>query len=79
MAHDGREVPSNHAAPEEIIALSAETGRGLDKLMPAVLKTHADWSTKVKTRDLNDWLAMAVPKTWMIVRLPSRAGAMPRA
>ena len=39
-----------------IVALSAETGPGLDRLMPAVFKAHADWSTKVKTRDLNDWL-----------------------
>ena len=46
----------------QIIALSAETGRGLDKLMPAVFKTHADWSTKVKTRDLNDWLKMATER-----------------
>jgi GTP-binding protein len=30
--------------------------------MPAVLKAHKDWSTKVKTRDLNDWLAMAVQR-----------------
>jgi GTP-binding protein len=43
-----------------LVALSAETGRGLDRLMPAVFKAHADWSTKVKTRDLNDWLHMAV-------------------
>ena len=45
-----------------VVALSAETGKGLDRLMPAVLKTHGDWSTKVKTRDLNDWLAMAVQR-----------------
>jgi GTP-binding protein len=30
--------------------------------MPAVLKVHADWSTKVKTRDLNDWLQMAIQR-----------------
>ena len=45
-----------------IIALSAETGRGLDRLMPAVFKTYGDWSTKVKTRDLNDWLQMAIQR-----------------
>jgi GTP-binding protein len=45
-----------------VIALSAETGRGLERLMPAVFKVHDDWSTKVKTRDLNDWLAMAVQR-----------------
>jgi GTP-binding protein len=30
--------------------------------MPAVFKTHADWSTKVKTKDLNTWLAMATQR-----------------
>ena len=35
----------------QMVALSAETGRGLERLMPAVLKAHGDWSTKVKTRD----------------------------
>ena len=46
----------------QMVALSAETGRGLDRLLPAVLKSHSDWSTKVKTRDLNDWLKMAVER-----------------
>jgi GTP-binding protein len=55
-----RQLPQVRGAP--IIALSAETGRGLDKLMPAVFKTHADWSTKVKTKDLNTWLAMATQR-----------------
>ena len=45
-----------------LIALSAETGQNCDRLMPAVFKLHGDWSTKVKTRDLNDWLAMAVQR-----------------
>ncbi len=45
-----------------LVALSAQTGRGLDRLMPAVIKAHTDWSTKVNTRDLNDWLHMAVER-----------------
>jgi GTP-binding protein len=45
-----------------VVALSAETGRGLERLMPAVIKAHADWSTKIKTRDLNDWLKIAVER-----------------
>jgi GTP-binding protein len=45
-----------------LVALSAETGRGLDRLMPAVVKAHSDWSTKVKTSDLNDWLRMAIER-----------------
>lgn len=45
-----------------VIALSGETGKGVERLMPAVLKSHKDWSTKVKTRDLNDWLQMAMQR-----------------
>jgi len=60
IEHAGRMLPQVRGAP--VIPLSAETGYGLQKLMPAVLKLHRDWSTKVKTRDLNDWLAMAVQR-----------------
>ena len=55
-----RMLPQVRGTP--LVALSAETGRGLDRLMPAVLQVHRNWSTKVKTRDLNDWLAMAVQR-----------------
>ncbi len=60
IEHAERMLPQVRGTP--VIALSAETGRGVDKLMPALLKVHDDWSTKVKTRDLNDWLAMAVQR-----------------
>ncbi len=56
----GRLLPQLRGSP--VIALSAETGRHLDRLMPAVFKVHGDWSTKVKTRDLNDWLQMAIQR-----------------
>ncbi|MFN7303407.1 MAG: ribosome biogenesis GTPase Der [Phenylobacterium sp.] len=55
-----RQLPQVRGAP--LVALSAETGRGLDRLMPAVIKVHHDWSSKVKTRDLNDWLHLAVAR-----------------
>ena len=55
-----RMLPQLRGAP--LVALSGVTGKGLDRLMPAVIKTHKNWSTKVKTRDLNDWLAMAVQR-----------------
>ena len=55
-----RMLPQLRGAP--MVALSAETGRGLDRLMPAVAKAHADWSTKVKTSDLNTWLKLAVER-----------------
>ena len=45
-----------------MVALSAETGRGLDRLMPAVIGVHKNWSAKVKTKDLNDWLRVAIAR-----------------
>ena len=53
-------LPQLRGAP--IVALSAETGYGVQRLIPAVLKLHGDWSTKVKTRDLNDWLHIALER-----------------
>ena len=55
-----RHLPQLRGAP--VVALSAETGKGLERLMPAVLKVHRNWSSKIKTRDLNDWLAIAVQR-----------------
>ena len=43
-----------------IIPLSAKTGAGLNRLMPAVTKVYVDWNARVKTPDLNDWLQEAV-------------------
>jgi len=60
IEHAERMLPQVRGTP--VIALSAETGRNVDRLMPAVLKVHDNWSTKVKTRDLNDWLALAVQR-----------------
>jgi GTP-binding protein len=60
IEHAERMLPQVRGTP--VVALSAETGRGVERFMPAVLKVHDNWSTKVKTRDLNDWLAMAVQR-----------------
>ncbi|MEO1039457.1 MAG: ribosome biogenesis GTPase Der [Pseudomonadota bacterium] len=49
-----RLLPQVRGAP--ILPISALTGFGLDKIMPAVSALHEHWSAKVKTRDLNDWL-----------------------
>jgi GTP-binding protein len=38
------------------VPVSAETGRGLDKLMEAVVKTHRVWNSRVSTGRLNRWL-----------------------
>jgi GTP-binding protein len=44
------------------VALSSHNGRGVDRLMPAVIKAYETWSVKVKTKDLNTWLSMATQR-----------------
>ena len=44
------------------VALSSHNGRGVDRLMPAIIKAYETWSVKVKTKDLNTWLAMATQR-----------------
>jgi GTPase len=53
-------LPQTRGAP--LVPVSSLSGRGLEKLMPAVLDVHEDWNVRVKTRDLNDWLKEAVNK-----------------
>ena len=45
-----------------IITLSALTGRGADKLMPAIERVHRLWNTRVSTAKLNRWLEDAVAR-----------------
>lgn len=40
----------------QAVPVSAETGRGLDKLMEAVIRTHQVWNRRVSTGKLNRWL-----------------------
>ena len=40
----------------QAVPVSAETGRGLDKLLEAVLKTRKVWNSRVSTGRLNRWL-----------------------
>jgi GTP-binding protein len=40
-----------------LVKLSAIAGRGLDELMEAVVQANEDWNARVKTGDLNKWLA----------------------
>lgn len=51
-----------HAAGTPVVPVSGTTRRNLDKLMDACLKVHKDWSARIKTRDLNDWLQYTVQK-----------------
>ncbi|MGB3503504.1 MAG: ribosome biogenesis GTPase Der [Mesorhizobium sp.] len=38
------------------VPVSAETGRGLDKLMAAVMKAHEIWNIRISTGRLNRWI-----------------------
>ena len=58
MAED--KLPQLKGSP--FVALSSHSGRGVERLMPAVLQAHATWSVKVKTKDLNDWLSIATQR-----------------
>jgi GTP-binding protein len=60
IEHAERMLPQVRGAP--VVALSGATGRGVERLMPAILKTHRDWSSKIKTRELNDWLQLAMQR-----------------
>ncbi len=55
-----RLLPQIKGAP--LIPISSISGRGLEKIMPAVSALHKNWDVKVKTRDLNDWLAEMVQR-----------------
>ncbi|EKF19930.1 ribosome biogenesis GTPase Der [Nitratireductor pacificus] len=43
----------------QAVPISGETGRGLDKLMEAVERTHRTWNSRVSTARLNRWLEAA--------------------
>ncbi len=51
-----------HAKGAPLVSVSGATRKNLDKLMDACLKVHKDWSARVKTRDLNDWLQYVTQK-----------------
>jgi GTPase len=46
----------------EMIPLSALTGWGTDKLLPAVRKAYAIWNTRVPTAELNRWFESALAR-----------------
>jgi GTPase len=45
-----------------VMALSSLTGRGVDKLMPAVLETARIWNRRIPTAKLNRWLEEQVDR-----------------
>ncbi len=55
-----RQLPQAGRAP--VVFLSGLTGRGLDKLMPAVIEVNTNWNARVKTGDVNRWLRHTVER-----------------
>ncbi len=55
-----RLLPQIPKAP--LVRFSALTGKGVERLMPAVTSVYVDWNAKVKTSALNDWLADATTR-----------------
>ncbi len=53
-------LPQARGAP--LVTLAALSGIGLDRLMKAVEVAHADWTARIKTKDLNDWLYAAIAR-----------------
>jgi GTP-binding protein len=45
-----------------VVPLSARTGRGLDKLMPAVRAAYGLWNRRISTGELNRWFEAALAR-----------------
>ena len=50
------------AAGVTIVTISAASGRGVDRLMKAILDAHAIWARRVSTADINRWLRVATDR-----------------
>ncbi len=53
-------LPQARGAP--IVTIAALSGVGLDRLMKAVGQAHEDWTARVKTKDLNNWLYATIAR-----------------
>ncbi len=53
-------LPQARGAP--LVTIAALSGIGLDRLMKAVEEAREDWTARVKTKDLNDWLHAVIAR-----------------
>jgi len=53
-------LPQARGAP--LVTVAAQSGVGLDRLMHAVEDAHEDWTARVKTKDLNEWLYASIAR-----------------
>lgn len=56
----GRLLPQLRGIP--VVLFSGLTGKSVDRLLPAIERVHTDWSAKVKTSELNEWLKEKVQR-----------------
>jgi len=45
-----------------LVTVAALSGVGLDRLMKAVTEAHGDWTARVKTKDLNEWMHATIER-----------------
>lgn len=45
-----------------LVTVAALSGVGLDRLMKAVAEAHGDWTARVKTKDLNEWMHATIER-----------------
>lgn len=55
-----RLLPQVRGVP--LVTFSAATGRGVDRLMPAVMKAYKAWNVRIGTGELNRWLIETVDR-----------------
>jgi GTP-binding protein len=53
-------LPQARGAP--LVTVAALSGVGLDRVMKAVEEAHDDWTARIKTKDLNDWLYATIAR-----------------
>lgn len=53
-------LPQIKGVPQ--VFISGLTGKGIDRLFPAIEQVQVDWSAKIKTSDLNEWLAQTISR-----------------
>ncbi len=53
-------LPQARGAP--LVTVAALSGVGLDRVMSAVEEAHGDWTARIKTKDLNDWLYATIAR-----------------
>ena len=80
---DTLETSLNQLRGIEVVPISAATGAGVDKLMPAVRRTHERWNRRIGTGALNRWFGQMLEKHQLPLvegkRLKLRYLTMPKA